>query len=190
MLATACVNSPPPTRHPESDSIRFVARSGIARANGIFHRWRIVEAEVAPGDPADSFLVVEIDVASIDTGLPRRDAHLLEPDWFDAERWPKARARVSHVKPEPGNEGRYRARIELQIRDRTGVVEGRFRRLSERPLVVEGELRIDRTSFGVGAPDASWNPMSPRNEVELHYRVTLQEGRLPATEPPSDRASR
>lgn len=41
-----------------------------------------------PENPANSKVEADIDVASIDTREPQRDAHLKSPDFFDAEKFP------------------------------------------------------------------------------------------------------
>lgn len=179
-LLAGCVNAPPESRRTDGDAIRFVGRSGVATAHGIFRRWRVVEAEVDRNDVSASFATVEIEVASLDTGFPRRDAHLRDPDFFDTARWPTARVRVSQVRAraDASTPQRYDARFEIQIRDRRLSLPGGFAVTSERPLVVEGDLVLDRTAFGVGGPDRWWNPLSPRNEVPVHFRITLDPRRL------------
>ena len=42
-----------------------------------------------PVRPADTSVEVEVDVASIYTGVDRRDNHLRSADFFDAEKFPK-----------------------------------------------------------------------------------------------------
>jgi polyisoprenoid-binding protein YceI len=42
-----------------------------------------------PARPADTAVEVEVDVASIHTGVERRDNHLRSPDFFDTENFPK-----------------------------------------------------------------------------------------------------
>lgn len=171
----ACVSPPPDARNPRGDAIRFVARNGIATANGIFHDWRIVDAHVDRADPGASHVEIEIDVASVDTGIPRRDDHLRDPDFFEVERWPHATVRVSEVRPHEGpDDRRFDARFDVAIRDRHAALPGTFTVVSEEPLVVEGEIEIDRVDFGVGEADRWWNPVTPRNRVPIHFRVTLE----------------
>jgi polyisoprenoid-binding protein YceI len=62
---------------------------------------------------------VTIDVNSIDTGSPDRDAHLRGPDFFDAERSPHITFRSSRLEGDaPKQEGdRFRVVGDLTIRD-------------------------------------------------------------------------
>ncbi len=173
LSSVGCVNAPPATRHARQDAIRFESRSGVAKANGIFHDWRVVDARIDPADLPGSHVVIEIDVASLDTGFPRRDAHLQAAEFFDVAQWPKARVRVSGASPVDEAATSYDARFVVAVRDREATVSGTFRLVAERPRVVEGEVLLDRAALGVGEPDQWWNPMSPRDEVPVRFRLTL-----------------
>ena len=48
-------------------------------------------------DPAKGVAQIEIDVDSIDTREPQRDAHLRSADFFDAEKFPKLTFRSSRI---------------------------------------------------------------------------------------------
>ncbi len=50
-------------------------------------------------DPSRSSIEVSIKVASIDTGVEQRDAHLRSPDFFDAEQFPSLTFRSTNVAP-------------------------------------------------------------------------------------------
>ena len=61
-----------------------------------------------------------IDASSIDTGEPKRDAHLRSADFFDAETSPVLTFRSTGVTPQGGN--RYRVNGTLTMRDETKPV--------------------------------------------------------------------
>ena len=61
-----------------------------------------------------------IDVASVDTGAPERDAHLLSSEFLDVDRHPTIRYRLLALRPE--GDGRYRILGELTIRGVTRQV--------------------------------------------------------------------
>jgi polyisoprenoid-binding protein YceI len=48
-------------------------------------------------DPVGSWVEVEIDPASVETGDDKRDAHLRSPDFFDVERYPKITFRSTRL---------------------------------------------------------------------------------------------
>jgi polyisoprenoid-binding protein YceI len=51
------------------------------------------------GRPADAFVEVQIDAASIDTGISKRDAHLRSAGFFDVAAYPTITFRSTRVKP-------------------------------------------------------------------------------------------
>src|SRR5215510_9543830 len=48
-------------------------------------------------DPAQSWVEVEIDPASVETGNQQRDAHLFSPDFFGVERYPNITFRSTKI---------------------------------------------------------------------------------------------
>jgi polyisoprenoid-binding protein YceI len=50
-------------------------------------------------DPTRSSIEVSIKVASLDTGVDQRDAHLRSPDFFDAEQFPSLTFRSTRIVP-------------------------------------------------------------------------------------------
>ncbi|MEK7751020.1 MAG: YceI family protein, partial [Acidobacteriota bacterium] len=54
-------------------------------------------ARFDPKDPTKATLEVSVDVASIDTREPKRDAHLKGADFFDAEKFPVITFRSKRV---------------------------------------------------------------------------------------------
>ncbi len=83
-------------------------------------RFKTVEA-TATGDrdhPKDVGVKAIIDVASIDTGVADRDAHLRSADFFDAERFPHITFRSIRIEGSPKEAGdRFGVAGELTIRD-------------------------------------------------------------------------
>jgi polyisoprenoid-binding protein YceI len=70
--------------------------------------------------PQGCAVEVAIAAASVDTGVPDRDAHLRGPDFFDAEQYPTITFRSTRVEGEFAKEGdRFRVTGDLTIRDAT-----------------------------------------------------------------------
>jgi polyisoprenoid-binding protein YceI len=171
--AVACVSVVPDPPEATSGSLRFVAESGIATVQGRFASWRVADARIDPSDVAGSYVEIEIDVASIETGIDARDEHVRDPDFFEVDRWPSASVRVHSAEPS-GEPGRYDAHFDVRIRDVSRTLEGRFEVVSEKPLIVAGELVIDRLLFGVGDAPSRWNPLDVDRAVPVSFRVTLE----------------
>ena len=111
----------------------------------------------ADEDPERSHAYGWVEVASIDTGSPDRDAHLRSPDFFDVERYPRMTfdsTRIQWVES-----GTYRVWGDLTIKDVTREVEAEatVKGAGQDPwgnervgIAIRGS--IDRTEFGL-----SWN---------------------------------
>lgn len=118
-------------------------------------------------NPVNSSVDVRIDVASVNTGNERRDAHLLSADFFDAERYPY----ITFTSEEVRRVGRDEIvlRGPLTIRDQTRMVELPISILGVKDIPAEmremlggvehvasfeAGLDIDRGDYGVGS--GSW----------------------------------
>ena len=106
---------------PAHTTVGFTARHmGLSKVRGQFTEFR---GEV-DGDPKDIGTArgrFEIDLASVDTGNPDRDAHLRSADFFDVERYPKMTFVSKSVTPD--GEGTYKVLGDLTIKDVTNEVE-------------------------------------------------------------------
>jgi polyisoprenoid-binding protein YceI len=70
-------------------SVNFTVRHLlVSKVRGRFAKWN-GKLELDEADWSRSRVEVEIDVASVDTHEPQRDAHLRSGDFFDAEKHPK-----------------------------------------------------------------------------------------------------
>jgi len=68
----------------------------ISKVRGRFTRWS-AKLQLDTGDLARSAVEVDVEAASIDTGVADRDAHLRSPDFLDAARHPSLRYRSRRV---------------------------------------------------------------------------------------------
>jgi polyisoprenoid-binding protein YceI len=158
-------------------TLEFVGENRLATARGTFHRWSFRRVEIDRERPERSVIEIEVDVASIDTGIEGRDEHLRSADFFDAERFPTASIRVENaVADGTGESGRarWRATFVVRIRDVEKAIDGHFEVVSESPPRVEGDVVLHRSDFGVGPPYRWWNPASVRNEIPIHFATPLE----------------
>ena len=89
-------------------------------------RFKDVQATLTADEehPEGCCVEARIQVASIDTGTPDRDAHLKGPDFFDAERYPTISFTSTRIEGKVRSEGdRFRVIGDLRIRDTTLEVE-------------------------------------------------------------------
>ncbi len=141
---------------PAHTRVGFVARHlMVSKVRGAFTsaKGSITVAE----DPLQSAVEVEIDAASIDTGVADRDGHLRSPDFLNVEAHPVLTFRSTGVLEPKGNE--FRLAGELTIRDVTRPVEldVEFEGVAKSPWGQEvigfsATTEIDREEFGI-----TWN---------------------------------
>lgn len=157
-------------------NIEFVGTNLVATANGSFERWRVLAALVNFENPGDTFVEVEVEIASLNTGIDMRDDHLRTADFFDVEKYPTARVRVDGVTSAgTGPEGspRYAAQFHMRIRGVERVVPAEFDLVSASPPTVEGGFTLKRTDFGIGQAPSRWNPMSVDDDVVVRFKAVL-----------------
>ena len=86
-------------------TIAFKIRQYVSTVNGRFGKFSGT-VEVDREHPERSAVSVQIDVKSIDTGIRKRDDHLLSPEFFDASKYPgitfKSRS-VKQTGPQAGD---------------------------------------------------------------------------------------
>jgi polyisoprenoid-binding protein YceI len=124
-------------------------------------RFRDLEGtlRVDEAHPESSSVSASIDVASVDTGEPDRDAHLRSDDFFNAEKYPKITFRSTRV--ELLDDTHFKLAGELTIRDFTKevVLDGEYEGRVADPWGGErtaftATTRISRNEFGV-----RWNQL-------------------------------
>lgn len=157
--------------------IGFVGRNVFGRAPGTFSEWRVGSAVVDLERPAVSDVLIEVVLASVDTGNADRDEHLRTADFFDVETHPLARVRGHSARPldpSAGGHPRHAVRFEVDLHGVQKSIDGEVEILETDPVVVEGGFLIRRTDFGIGSPPSRWNPMSIDDEVPVRFRIELE----------------
>lgn len=95
---------------------------------------------------------VEIDMASARTGVADYDASLLEPDFFDAPRFPKAVFTASGFSAVGGDD--YSAQAQLTIRDKTRDLVFPFRFVRDGATArLTATVTLQRLDYDVGTGD-------------------------------------
>ena len=138
-------------------SLEFAVRHMlVSTVKGTFLAFS-VDAEIDDEDVAKSRATVKVNVASLDTREPRRDAHLRSADFFDTERFPTIIYTVRSI--DKVSSDRYRIKGGLTIKEITrevpldaeisGPVADPFGALR---LGISAEGRVNRHDYGL-----DWN---------------------------------
>lgn len=157
------------TVDPVHSTINFaVVHNGVSTFRSGF---RAYEAKLTVGEEAR--LEGTVDVGSIDISEEMLKGHLLSPEFFDAERYP--RLKFASTGLDLGEDGRLRVRGELEIRGQVREVEagGRFAELGAdlaggARVGLSLAARVDRRSFGL-----DWQAELPSGGEVLDYEVEI-----------------
>ena len=112
----------------------------------------------ASGSPEKSTIKFEVDVDSIDTGNPARDAMLRSDEYFHADRYPEMTFQSTAFKKV--GEGRFLVTGTLTIKGHSETISvpvtitrtGRTWMTGQETVRFQGNFAVDRTEFGVGKP--------------------------------------
>ncbi|MGH9660702.1 MAG: YceI family protein [Bryobacteraceae bacterium] len=126
-----------------------------------------------PARPAAASLRAEVDVSTIDTREPKRDAHLKSPDFFDVAKYPTMTFKSTKV--DPAGPGKLKVTGDLTIRGVTKPavfeVEGLSQPVKDRLGMRLGAMataKINRKDFGM-----TWNRAIEAGGVTVGDEVTI-----------------
>ncbi len=153
---------------PHTDVSFKVRHMGISNTKGRFDEFR---ANIEFDTCTLSLLEANIDINSINTSNKTRDNHLRTADFFDADKFPNMKFKMTEFIPKNDDEGVVKG--ELTIKDKTLPVEleyefGGYNKLEDGTEKIGFSLegKINRLDFGVG----SKNPMVG-NEILISIEV-------------------
>jgi polyisoprenoid-binding protein YceI len=158
---------------PAASSLEFAATYEREPAPGRFKQFD-TRLRFDPARPQDSELHVTVTLASADMGSAELNEGMREPDWFDMARFPKAEFRARGLRRDAPN--RYTARGTLDLKGVKQEIAVPFTwSVTNDKAVMEGELTLKRTLFGVGSGE--WATDSPIGlDVKVKFRVALRKG--------------
>src|SRR6267143_4566230 len=175
-LATQTVDSSlalPPGRwpiDPNHSAITFSSRFlGLSKVRGRFHVF-YVSLDISPSG-TEFEVEASIDLASIDTSIPRRDAHLRTADFFHVDQHPTMTFRSTRIEPVDGS---YTMSGDLTLKGVTRAVtlEVESNGLAASPdgrtrfgLGAAGELR--RSDFGIEFAPLGLDRLALADKVEF-----------------------
>jgi polyisoprenoid-binding protein YceI len=158
---------------PAHTSVEFIGRHlMITKVRG---RFADVSGTITVDEePERSHVEVEIKVASIDTGEPRRDDHLRSPDFFDVEKYPAITFRSTEV--EATSSGLWAVTGDLTVRDvsRPVTLQVAFDGASASPfgderVAFSAAAEVDREDWGL-----NWNVALETGGVLVGKRIRIE----------------
>jgi polyisoprenoid-binding protein YceI len=158
---------------PVHTSVEFVARhlmvskvrGRFTNASGTIH---------IADDPKESWVEVEVDSASVESGDEKRDEHLRSPDFFDVERYPKITFRSTRLEGE--SPGHFLLHGDLTVHGVTRPVtlEAEYHGwlsspLGDRRAGFSATTEVDREDFGL-----TWNVAVEAGGVLVGKKAKLE----------------
>lgn len=161
---------------PPPGEIKFIGKNKMATANGTFKKWRLTKVNIDRENPEKSVIEIEVDVASIDTRIERRDNHLRSADFFDVEKYPKAKLKIyeAKFKEKKGSRSIFDAKLDMDMHGVKKTLPLQFDVTKESPMEVTGKITIDRTDFKIGGDYNGVNPASVEVEIPITFRAKLE----------------
>ncbi|GAA1949871.1 YceI family protein [Brevibacterium antiquum] len=145
----------------------------VTRIRGAFNTVE-GKAVIDAADLSNAEITITIDVDSVDTRTPDRDAHLRSADFFDVENYPTITFKSTGV--DEVEEGSYIVNGDLTIRDITRPVSVPLELLGvdrdqngDLRAGLEGKRRIDRKDWGV-----TWNTTLDSGGLLVSDKITLE----------------
>lgn len=154
--------------------INFSVRHMVfAKVRGRFGAWSGTLA-MDPNDLTGAKVEVEIDAASIDTGVGERDDHLRSPDFLHAEKFPKLKFASTRVE-KAGRDG-YRIHGNLTIRDvtREVVLDVEYGGQGKDPWGNQRAAFTASTSINRGDFGLKWNQVLEAGGMLVGERIDIE----------------
>ena len=153
--------------------INFVAEAMLITAHGFFERWD-GDIQIDPGNLEDSTLRIEIETASINTRVERRDNHLRSADFFDAQNHPKITFVSTKVKKVDDKNLLVTGEMTIRGKTKSLDVPVRIVFLREGDARFKSEFQINRQDFGVSY-NSRMNAIEDLVTIQLDFHLLDQQ---------------
>ncbi len=132
--------------------VQFVGAKVTGKHDGSFGTFNGTVSLVG-SDPTKSQVTVEIDTASIDSDNPKLTGHLKNADFFDVEKFPKARFESTTIKAGGEKGASHTVTGNLEIRgQKKSITFPATIKVEAGKASVDAEFSINRKDFGLNYP--------------------------------------
>jgi len=140
----------------DGSTVEFVGAKVSAKHDGSFKVFRGT-VNLVGGDPTKSNVTAEIDIASLSIEPAKLAGHLKTPDFFDAEKFPKAKFTSTTIKAGGENGATHTVSGNLELHGVTkGITFPAKIKVEGDQVSVDAEFAINRKDFSIvypGMPD-------------------------------------
>lgn len=132
--------------------IEFVGAKVTGKHDGSFGQFT-GNVKLVSGDPTKSQVSVEIDTASITSDNPKLTGHLKSPDFFDVEKFPKARFESTSIKAGGDKGATHTVTGNLELHgEKKSITFPATIKTENGSTSVDAEFSINRKDFGLNYP--------------------------------------
>lgn len=127
-----------------------------------------------PTQPTSAKAVIDVDLASIDTGTTEGDDEVAGKPWFNTPAFPTARFESGSVKALGDNRYEVAGKLTIKGKTRDILVPASFK--AQGPSgVFDGTFTIRRGDFAIG--EGSWSAFDVvANDVQIKFQITAASG--------------
>lgn len=127
-----------------------------------------------PTQPANAKAVIDVDLASIDTGVEEADAEVVGKPWLNISAFPTARFESGSVKALGENHYEVAGKLTIKGQVRDILVPARFTAQGASG-VFDGTFSIRRGDFAIG--EGSWSAFDVvANDIQIKFQITAVSG--------------
>jgi polyisoprenoid-binding protein YceI len=163
---------------PDHTVARFSIRHFmVANVEGLFTKITGM-IQFDPPDLARLSVEAEIEVKSLTTGHPERDEHLLSPDYFGVEKYPKIFFKSTTIEAARGNRGKMKGDLTIRGIRRPVTLEFEYSGLVKSPFSGKSCVgfsatgKVNREEYGMTMSDAmEGGGVVVGKEVGIHMEV-------------------
>jgi polyisoprenoid-binding protein YceI len=137
----------------------------------VFPTWTVTKAAFDPANLEGGTCELEIDIASLSSGIPKRDTHLNTPDYLDSATFPKATVKVANVKKTGDKTYTADATVNIHGVEKTWSLPFEVLSSTADSVRVKFTQPFSRLDFKIGAPEAE---DSSQAQVELQGLLTIK----------------
>jgi len=159
-----------PSQEIKSHKVTFKIKNAGLTVDGSFSDFE-ADIKFNPKDLDKSVLKASVGVASISTGIKKRDKDLQMRKYFDVEKYPRIKMvgkKIKHIE-----KNKYKATFDLTIKGVTKQVEIPFTYTGkENEGTFSAEFTVNRRDFGVGS-----NSLILSDKAIVSIEVAVKEGK-------------
>lgn len=137
----------------------------------VFSSWKVVNATFDPANLEGGTAELEVDPASLSSGIAKRDAHLKNPDYLDVTAFPRATVKVANVKKTGEKSYTADAIVNIHGIEKTWSLPFEVVSATADAVQVKFSQPFSRLEFGIGKPEAE---DSSKAQVTLQGLLTIK----------------